>query len=74
VIAAEVGSEDRMATLSQRKKANARRNARRRGKKPGAYDNLRAAGKPMKRTSGRTKKGALSKGKQRARNRRKRSA
>jgi hypothetical protein len=57
-----------MATLSQRKKANARRNARRRGKKPGAYDNLRAAGKPMKRT----KKGSLSKGKQRARNKRKR--
>jgi len=63
-----------MATLSQRKKANARRNARRRGKKPGAYDNLRAAGKPMKKTSGRTKKGSRSKGKQRARNRRNRSS
>jgi hypothetical protein len=58
-----------VATLSQRKKANARRNARRRGKKPGAYDNLRAAGKPMKRT----KKGARSKGRQRARSRRKRT-
>ena len=61
-----------MATLSQRKKSNARRNARRRGKKPGAYDNLRAAGKPMRKTSGRTKKGSLSKGRQRARNRGKR--
>ena len=63
-----------MATLSQRRKANARRNARRRGKKPGAYDNLRAAGKPMKRTAGRTKKGSRSKGAQRARNRGKRSS
>ena len=58
-----------MATLSQRKKANARRNARRRGTKPGAYDNLRAAGKPMRRT----KKGARSKAQQKARNRRRRT-
>jgi hypothetical protein len=61
-----------VATLSQRRKANARRSARRRGKKPGAYDNVRAAGKPMRKTSGTTKKGNRSKGKQRARNRRNR--
>jgi len=57
-----------VATLSQRRKSNARRNARRRGKRPGAYDNLRAAGKPMRPT----KKGSRSKGRQRARNKRKR--
>ena len=67
-----MGNRVLMATLSQRKKASARRNARRRGKKPGAYDNLRAAGKPMKKTSGRTKKGSRSKGRQRARIRRNR--
>jgi hypothetical protein len=74
VSAAEVGNRVLMATLSQRRKTNARRNAKRRGKKPGAYDNLRAAGKPMKRTSGRTKKGSRSKAAQRSRNRGKRSS
>jgi hypothetical protein len=37
-----------MAKLSKKKKSQAKANAKRRGKKVGAYDNLRAAGKKMK--------------------------
>lgn len=37
-----------MAKLSKAAKARAKKNAAARGKKAGAYDNLRAAGKPMK--------------------------
>lgn len=45
-----------MAKLSSKKKAQAKANAKRRGKKAGAYDNLRAAGKKMKATRGKRKK------------------
>jgi len=41
-----------MAKLTPKKKAAAKANAKRRGKKAGAYDNLRAAGKPMERKGG----------------------
>lgn len=40
-----------MSALSPKKKAQAKANAKARGTKPGAYDNLKAAGKPMKTTS-----------------------
>lgn len=39
-----------MAALTPKKKAQAKANARARGTKAGAYDNLKAAGKPMKTT------------------------
>lgn len=39
-----------MAKLSDEDKAKAKKNAAARGKKAGAYDNLKAAGKPMKKT------------------------
>lgn len=39
-----------MAKLTKTKKASAKKAAAARGKKAGAYDNLRAAGKKMKRT------------------------
>jgi hypothetical protein len=44
-----------MSKLSSKKKAQAKKNAKRRGKKVGAYDNLRAAGKPMKKAKKRRK-------------------
>lgn len=37
-----------MAELTAAQKAKAKKNAAARGKKAGAYDNLKAAGKPMK--------------------------
>ena len=40
-----------MAELTPKKKAQAKANAAARGKKVGAYDYLKAAGKPMKTTS-----------------------
>jgi hypothetical protein len=39
-----------MAKLSAADRAKAKKNAAARGKKAGAYDNLKAAGKPMKTT------------------------
>ena len=39
-----------MTALSPKKKAQAKANAKARGTKAGAYDNLKAAGKPMKTT------------------------
>lgn len=39
-----------MASLTPKQKATAKKNAAARGTKAGAYDNLKAAGKPMKPT------------------------
>jgi len=44
-----------MASLTPAQKAAAKKNAAARGKKVGAYDNLKAAGKPMKSTSSKKK-------------------
>ena len=41
-----------MAALTPKKRAQAKANAKARGTKVGAYDNLKAAGKPMKTTKG----------------------